>query len=322
MKRLLVLLLAAVLCFGMVACAKENKYEELNEMLDDGKYSEAITYILSLQAKKTGKTMMFTANPESNPEVAAETEALLPSLMGSWICSEDIEGEPQCITFQEDSTCTVDDLQLKWTCGGMDFVDEPHLILREGETDCYLIIINRLDSGETAICCNEILDSGTIISFSDPYYYFSEGYTEVTLTLDNWQEYFTFTEEITSDTDAFGELYSISTRYYFALKPEYAEQLARYRTSTGAVEINYIPRTFYVTVDQQAGTYTLGEEKGTSDESTSTVRSLGMEGSSQIFRREYYSDWFRPDDTAENTTQCPADQAVLRIEGTLYLLNK
>lgn len=321
MKRLLVLLLAAVLCFGMVACAKENKYEELNEMLDEGKYSEAISYILALQAEQTGKPIMFNANIESDPQVDAETEALLPVLMGSWICSEDVEDEPQRITFQEDGNCTVDDLQLKWTCDGMDFVDEPHLILREGKTDRYLIMINRLDSGETAICCNEILDSGTIISFSDPYYYFSEGYTEVTLTLDNWQEYFTFTDNTSTDTNAFGELSSIGTRYYITLKPEYAEQLAKYRTSDGAVEISYVERRSNINLDMQKGTYTLGEEEYTSEEATTSVRSLGIEGKSQIFQTEYYS-WYESDISTVDTTRHPTNQTVTRIEGTLYLLKK
>ena len=316
-------MLVCLLCLSMASCKRWNKYAELNEMLDEGEYSEAITYILKLQNKESSGMLMGVVSTSTDDVTSEEMEALLPLVLHTWTCSDETSEKPKSITLQENGICHIDGATMTWTIEAMQWVDEPHLIVNDGKTDRYLIMFSQRENGEILLCCNEIEESGTIISFSTPAYFCAEKYTTVTLTMDNWQEYFEFTESSSIGRNGFDELTSIYTSYDFTLKPEYAARLSSCLHSEGAVEIQHLNREVYVTVDAANGTYAIGAEKDVYSERSTEVRNFEVSYSDNKFNANYASfSVSQLSDPSKTYTTIPSEQEILRIQGTLYLVNE
>lgn len=134
---------------------------------------------------------------------------------------------------------------------------------------------------------------------------------KVTITLENWDEYFEFVTEEYWEENAFGEATQLNFLYYFKLKDEYS---LRNTSNSVAIEytykripsINHIP----VTVDLEARTYTVGEFPAEILSGRQTAKFTGLPESIAGMGRvllgsmlyEYYWDF-----------------DVTRVEGAIYL---
>ncbi len=331
MKRIGALFLAGALCLSLAACSSAGKYDDLIQMLEDGNYSGAIDYIEELEGSNSGDLLIGgdlvidgDAADNNDQNADPETETLLQAMSGDWICTEATEDYPQAVTFRADGTCSIDSTEMTWKQGGTSYFRADSVLaltIREGETDCYTMDVIQADSGELAfkLYCLQQQSSGFgTVSLSGPNYIAKNAYDMVDLTTDNWQEYFEWTEETTSETNAFGDLSYLATTYRLTLKQEYYDRLSKYAKATGAAEISYTHHISYVTVDKENKAYTIGAlmHTGTGDSNvTDMVKNDKYCGFS-------YSDCMVHNLDDPNETFCyhPVDTSLERIRGTLHLL--
>lgn len=328
MKRVVALFLIAALCLALAACGKESKYADLERMLDEGRYSEALAYILALQggsgliAVPEGGSSAGTAAPK----IDDESQAIIDSLMGDWIYTGTEEDAPKAFTFRKDGTCTVDGQEMTWEYGsdgsfmgsGIRIV---YLQLKEGESETYEISASLSDKGVTVFDCQNDNEY-----FS--YYICPDRYETVELTLDNWQEYFEWTEEFFHGTDAFGDISSRGTYYRFVLKQAYLDRLSDYAGNTGAVEITYSTANHRITINSDGTTYTKGgfADVGYTGGTHTGKHGLFLHYSNTWFGAEYCSElvWQADEHYGSLAGQMFCEyvetRSVDRIQGTLYLL--
>ena len=349
MKRIFALALAFVLCFSLVACAaeparEENKYAELERMLDEGRYGDAMSYILSLQGSNSSSVPLWgigqpgdgthpDEDPDTDKEPDAEVLALIDELMGEWVIVDENKDAPQRIVFREDGTCTVDGTEMTWKReatslpDGNDFVTL--LSVWEGEVERYGVYQpSKTDAGELSFTIGKV--EGNTISLNSTRYICPDHYEAVELTMDNWQEYFEFTTESYHDTDAFGDLSGLSMGYKIALKEEYFNRLSQRRPGTGAVEISYkSSQQCHAYVNSDGISYSVGEVYGEWYEQTQT---LTLENwnyvESPFFGNGITTGYIDvPFDSdllpgVAGTCSHAFDFSVLRIQGTIYLLKE
>ena len=326
MKRIAALLLAGLLCVSMTACGETGKYDELIGMLEDGDYSAAIGYIQDLQGNNMGNLILGGEVVEDKPtELTEEQQTLLKSLYGDWVCAKETEGHPKSVTFHANETCAIDGKEMTWKRSTRTFMyGKLTLDILDAGKEVYTADVRRSDNGELAFFLYKHeykSDSLSSITLSSPAYISATAYEAVTITMDNWQEYFQWTEETSHGTNGFGELSSMSTYYRLSLKQEYFDRLSDYETHTGTAEISYTSRTYQVTVDRQNNTYTMGvlkDDFGIYGE-TSNVINMQKNGNYCGFN---YSDCMihSLDNPSETFCYHPDNPTLKRIQGTLYLL--
>ena len=134
---------------------------------------------------------------------------------------------------------------------------------------------------------------------------------KVTITLDNWDEYFEFVTEEYWEENAFGEATRLNFLHYFRLKEEYklkstSNSVAVEYTYKRTSSMDYIPAT----VDLEQRTYTLGEFPSEILQGRRTVKFTGLPESVGDMSRVLADD--------ELYEYC-WDFDVTRIEGTIYL---
>lgn len=342
MKRIVALSLAAVLCLSLAACAQESKYSDLEKMLDEGRYNEALTYILSLQAQNSSSVPIFgVVQPSDNTytdedldtdkEPSAEVLALIEKMMGEWVLANQHTDVPQKLIFRKDGTCSADGKEMTWKREATALSDSAYstfLSIWDGETKRYRVNQPTTnDAGEISFTIGEA--SGNPIAYSQPYIRL-DSYEVIQLTMDNWQTYFEWTEKQYCNTNAFGEVTSQGTNYHFTLKEEYSARLSRYCTSSGAVEISYtIGGPYRALISADGKNYTVGSFSDVYGGCPTGKKTAICDFESSISNPtlgvtySWYdcTVWHRGDNPA-NETYCNAVDAhsVLRIQGTLYLV--
>ena len=268
MKKLLALLLAIVLCLSMTACG-DKEYDELIELLEAGDYESAIAYIRSMQGSDGGLKLdgILGVQVETNATepLTAETTAILNKIPGKWICSTEKENAPKEFIFRADGTCTVDGKALTWKRNGTTTHSSTNgksiisLTLQEGNANCYDVTFYQGKGEEIVFTCEVYTDSESTKSISGVYYIDPDAYDIVVLSVDNWQEYFEWTEEFCHDTNAFGEVSSLGTKYYFSLKEEYCDRLSAFQINQGDVEISHTLMEHHVSISADGKSYTKGD---------------------------------------------------------------
>ena len=338
MKRLLSLILAIILCLGLSACGdkKAGKYDDLIAMLDAGKYEEAISHIKEMQPDGDGTTegtnslqgiVIPGVIQGDNQSDDAEAAAMVPLLMGQWdFCSEDNDKLPKKWVFHKDGTCYADDVQLQWKSEGlMNFINDAVKRLRiriyTGDDTKYTMLLCQRETGELGLTCSA---EGNYVIYIGCDYIRPEQYEIVELTLDNWSEYFEWTETFSHETDAFGD---ISTRYKnfcLTLKQPYLARMSYYGSSKCAVEISYVLNGYGVTINNDGVTF----EKGSLADVTGTGYSDTVQrtfGFSSGDDRTWYGTQYavsRVRQIGQQEFYCgyAENQEIIRIQGTLHLL--
>lgn len=159
----------------------------------------------------------------------------------------------------------------------------------------------------------------------------AKGVKEITITSDNWSEYFTIEPDYDYYLNSFGEITHINCSTGFRLKDGYELVTDDNERSTSvAFEVEQQPYVADVTYDFTAGTFTLGEEKAPS------------KGKNQISTNTYTPGVYHKTEQYPGTGVCgigytwqgdvddgPVQEEtvyrivnVLRAEGTLYIYEK
>ena len=350
MKRIVAFLLTLALCLGLVACddvptRTKSKYAELEEMLDEGRYGEALTYILSLQAQNSSSVPLFgVVQPGDNTvtdeelnagkEPSAEVLALIDSMMGEWIITSEEQELPQKFVFCEDGTCTVDGTEMTWKREATALTDntlDALLSVWEGDVERYQIKQpTKSDAGEMSFLVGVVNEGVNVTHYYFDRYICLAHYEAVELTMDNWQEYFEFTAESFHKTDAFGDLSSMGMSYRMALKDEYFSRLAQYPSNTVAVEFFYKESyQCHARINSDGITYTVGEVYGEWYEYTETTTLADYPYSEPPYFGQWITDGYIefPADSdplpgVATTCSHAYDFSVLRIQGTIHLVKE
>lgn len=343
MKRFFALLLAGVLCFSLAACATESKYAELEKMLDEGRYGEAMTYILSLQAGTSSSVPLFVALPDvdgtytdedldTDKEPDAEVLALIEELMGEWVIAGEDEDAPQKFVFREDGTCTVDGTEMTWKREATSLSDDFYATLLsvwDGGTERYQVRQPaKTDAGELSFAIGKV--DGIMIGYGVYRYICPDNYEVVELTMDNWQEYFEFTEEPSHSTNAFGDVTGMGVTYYFTLKEEYFNRLSKHMPGNADVELRYATQRCHARINSDGITYSVGDwiYEPSYETEVYSLRDYADDSTAYFGAEISYGSLYMSSDTPTllpgqaHTCRHSFGFSLLRIQGTLYLLKE
>lgn len=136
----------------------------------------------------------------------------------------------------------------------------------------------------------------------------------ITITLDNWDEYFEFVVEEEWQENAFGEAEGLHFVYKFQPKEEYADKIKKNANFSIAVEYTFTTTTSLayvpITVDYENRTYSLGDIPSETMTGKRTFKYRGL--------AEYVGELGRALEGNTLYGYC-WDFDVTRVEGTIYL---
>lgn len=251
MKKIIALLLAAVMCLSLVACGGGETTNTDNSSGTQGS---------TVSATNNGETTITEPQspgiPDGNTENPYADHAHLTYIYGQWeLISKDSyqqDEEIPCsaLTINKDGTCAVDGASGTW-----EFSDE---------TRDNFLKINIFIEGEHRYTSGYYERSKSIGVWSAGYNgpvdssWMNMSATEViTLTTDNWRDYFELVTDPIYENDAFGDLYSLSLIQYLVLKEEYAENIVY--ISDVVAEVTGQANSYHITIDAINKSYTLGD---------------------------------------------------------------
>ena len=313
MKKLLALLLAAVMCFSLAACggetlnANDNNGTEQSEQVD-GEIAE-------------GDNTESTENPYAN-------HPLVAFLYGEWELEEkgsynqDEEIPCSVLTINEDGTCNADGVAVTWA-----FVD--------GITDTFLrvdIFIN----GEHKLCVALYGTTNTIGVWSTEYNgpvdcdWINKSvqqkkepqYETVEITLENWQEYFELKLVAFEQRNAFDELAGFFPNTQLCLKEEWASL-----TTDMEVAVEYACRNGYLCwfiYNEETGEITEGdvdEQYGRTYEKdgTFTMNAYNIQNGYTLFGEPHPVTFEMEGNIAKIKGRMYPDVEIVRIQGTITI---
>lgn len=309
MKKLIALLLAAVMCLSLAACGSGEKTPNAND--NSG----------TQQGEQLGDESTENNNTE-NTENPYANHPHLTYIYGQWELiakdsyRQDEEIPCSVLTINEDGTCLVDGISGTW-----DFSDE---------TRDDFLKINIFTGGEHRYACGYYERDKAIAVWSAEYFgaidtsWVNMSTTEViTLTTDNWREYFELVTEATYEKDEFGEIDSLSLHQYIVLKEVYANNVV-YENDVVA-EFERKANCYNIDLDIANQSYTLGEvveECVFADE----IGYMGMYGDYRIkvdTNHRIYEKYNSDPNSIYGKTVILVDDIndieFLRVKGTLYI---
>lgn len=141
-------------------------------------------------------------------------------------------------------------------------------------------------------------------------YYRSGSYDTITLTKDNFLDYYEYQEELDVSCDAFGDLTIARLYYKYVLKDEYESKLI-YENSTAGAKVSFDWYKCSYTIDPAKQTITI-EEPGTYVSNGTWTSDTGC-ATVQLDRVYIYDDATGTENLAKNIK-------LVDVTGTLYLL--
>lgn len=326
MKKWIALLLAAVMCFSLVACGgntdnngadapyqdndkdAEDKYADLIAMLDEGRYADAMMEIARMANEAAG-------NVETPTDADTAKQETAELLKGTWMQTYAPGGNKTEITFPGDGTCQIDGTTYPMVAE--DYFSADNRAYQVGSE--YRINVHAEEKGGWRLNLSHSTDQMNWNTVGQ--YLRLEDFNVVELTMENAAEYFEFVELPTFKLNAFNEYEGIQVTGIYTLKEEYAN---RVMDSLSNVAVGYVRTLLTVsfTCDPVAQTYAIGETikvQGSSDQAEE-CRQFTMSASGE---RIYYGftvgtggNGYGHDDQLSNF---PAPPELQRIVGTLYL---
>lgn len=298
MKKVLALLLA-LLILTLAACGGETPNTDNNSGTQ--------------QSEQSGDES--TENPYAN-------HPQLTYIYGQWELiakdsyRQDEEIPCSTLTINDDRTCIVDGVSGTW-----DISDETY--------DDFLKI-NIFIEGEHCYTCGYYEREKAIAVWSAAYFggvdtsWMNMSTTEViTLTTDNWRDYFELITEATFEKDEFGEIDSLSLHQYIALKEVYANNVI-YKNDVVA-EFESKANCYNIDLDIANESYTLGEIVE-EDVLTNEIGYMGMYGDYRIKvdkNHTIYEKYNSDPNSIYGKTVCLVDDIndieFLRVKGTIYI---
>jgi len=276
MKRMVSLLLVLLLCLSLSACglmdrAKYGRYYDLIGMLESGDYAGAHAEIDRIAGGPVVGESAAEPAPDApeNPGTPEPSEEPRPDwfhlIYGDWNrLSSDDEGKVETVTLREDGTGLLDGSEVLWVLYSLNEANDTVCIdLFQDETQIGEFRCEYMEDGDLrAYVQLEASDNQTL------YVYKPTHYEMISVTADNWQDYFEYRNEMHYQDNAFGEFDRCwyTTKLY--LKPEYAGRTSAYLMDdvfddnvipNGAIEISYDYGDTPFHMNKETREYSFGE---------------------------------------------------------------
>ncbi|MBP1576730.1 MAG: hypothetical protein J6A68_04270 [Oscillospiraceae bacterium] len=276
MKRCLAFLMALVFCVLLCSCSA-GEHQELLDLLDEGRYSEAVDYINQLakeEAQNGGSGGNNGGNGGNNGGSEEKSNAPHPLEklpIGKWEAAYR-ESEDQVIRnaeFLENGKCILDGKEYLWEANSeSNAYNESQFSVHilDGATKVYRAIFYKNKTGGNDL----------FYAFSHIYSLNEEGNTDksmgtfikpgdfekIAITLENLFTYFEITEEfIKFNENKFGEATGVSVSQYLKLKQEYYDKLFTVDSrSEISVEFRYDSVYYKGNIDLENRTFSYGEK--------------------------------------------------------------
>ena len=332
MKKVVALILVLVMTLSLCACGqtdprieKYEKYQLIIEHLESGNYDKVIDIVEGWagQQSPSSATISSAAAESTEPALTPEQLAWQADAVGTWIPDKTASKDGHTgFTVNADGTCAVDGQSYTWQ---IDYATKTvgQINVLDGQTKVYVLQISvSSDYGYKRASLFTYTDAQNGQSTNGSYYR-SEDYTVVEITGDNWQEYFEIKEAVEASENAFGEIDQFRSNTSLRLKDTYGAVNAT--LSSGGVEYKYIHTCQDITVDLENMTYEpVGSVRNTSDSGSTTEL-----GNNTAFNdARYYGASIGGfvagdlDKSLTDTVWRPVDIEIVRIQATLYLVNK
>ena len=269
MKKCLAFLMALVLCVLLCSCGA-GEHQDLLDLLDEGRYSEAVDYINQL-AKDEAQNGGNGGNHGGSEEKSSAPHPLEKLPMGKWEAAYR-EREDQVIKnaeFLENGKCILDGKEYLWEANSesnaynesqfsVHILDGATKVYRasfyknkNGGNDLSYAISNIYSLNEEGHTDKSI---GTFIKPGD--------FEKIAITPENLFTYFEITEEFVEFSEnKFGEATNVSVSQYLKLKQEYYDKLFTIDSrSEVSVEFQYDYACYKGNIDLENRTFSYGEK--------------------------------------------------------------
>lgn len=317
MKKLIALLLVAVMCFSLTACGKGNTENTGNNNTPAIEVAPAATEAAPAQIE--------TIAPAETDPLPAYLSKHLPTLCGDWeIMYRDDIGLLEDISFTEDGTLQIGSQTFTWEFAS-DYTDEIRFNVLDGTQK---IGGFSLHTGKDA-CLELWLDH--VESEGRIFFYQPSCYEIITITTDNWQEYFEIRQFERFYEDAFGDAKNCEIYWELCLKDEYHQRISDYAMDDvfdhnviepGAVEFSFDIGSKSISVDLPNRSYTLGDDFNKTD--TGTFMSQFRFDTDSDFSYAFIINDYIIDSEMESgrTNDYKENFEITRIKLDLYLIAK
>lgn len=265
MKKLIALLLLAAMCLSLAACGKDNPQNNKGE--DNIPAMEAAP----VETAAVPAPVETVAPVETDP-LPTNLSKYMPILCGDWeiMYREDV-GLIENIAFSEDGTLHVGSQSFIWEFSS-DYGDELAFNILDGNREIGGFRLRKDKDACLELWLDHVESEGRI------FFYQPSCYEIVTITLDNWQEYFEIRQFERFYEDAFGDAKNCEIYWELCLKDEYQKRASDYAMDdvfdlnvieTGAVEFSFDIGSKSISVDLPNRSYTLGDDFNKTDTGTS-----------------------------------------------------
>lgn len=312
MKKAISLLLILVMCLSICACNGENanpsKSVESSFDTTTGKPTEVPT---------SSPTVAPTVGPTSAPTDPTEDEDQLPSLFqrwinrmtGTWFTTSDKDKPFDAFTVNNDGTIIINGECYTIHMTTLETWKWASLSICKGDTEVYSMRVDLEEDGQ--------LSMAFIPSFGIKYFR-NDQYDVVSITKDNWLDYYEFYWEYKPHVNGFDEVESAQCWFGFRLKETYST-IANKECSSVSVELSFSRGTQYGTFSSDRKTFVPdGAYEKWEGADTTEVFDLT---SNKIINGNTYA--IANANFEENCcgSLYPSNETVLRAIGVLYLYN-
>lgn len=305
MKKLIALLLAAVMCFSLVACGRgtpNNDEPQTNENTDS-----------------IGSENTVSADDDTQLDNSSK---FTPYICGEWkVLNIADEGVLESVIITEDGSINIDGSNFKLR---LQFDDEDRASFEviDGEAIAGYLSFYIEDNGDIGLYLEKF--KSMVLPLYKP-----DHYEVITITPENVYEYFEFRDFWQEGTNAFGELTSVRIDTKLVLKDEYYSRLSQRLMNgvfsetvveNGAIEWLYKRSGLDVVVNLEDKTYTFENFQSGTEDTGTRVEGFG-------FYDEHAGFWARflqlmPDSEGRHTYNCACtyEMEITRLELDLYLI--
>ena len=286
---------------------------------------------LYFSRRSTGKNF-YRREVIEEMNVGNSLEELTAVLEGTWLLASDsadtaswprelvIEGDTVTIG-DESFSYEFDDYFLQQYEGGLpDYVNVR--FFEEDGTEKGV-----LNFGKVQFAQNTIPTLGIDVRFDDGTGYYSYCKCErIELTVDNWQDYLEFRDDIRENRNAFNEIESLSWQKVLTVKDEYRDRLIRGNAAVEFTRGNYVAKR--VTYHPSDGSFTVEDTDenpdnilwGSADESWTEMTTFNdLSSNSRLVGNPVHEDDTSTPETMSGYVAGPSLLTIDRLSGALYL---
>ena len=140
----------------------------------------------------------------------------------------------------------------------------------------------------------------------------------LSITLDNWQEYFSFVDDYRYEYDAQGAITETNYHIFFQLKEEYQDRLVSMNGTVGYEYGDYVPHKV-TSIDKENGSFEAEVSDGGPEETVYEGESKSEELSSSVYYQGGPLFIKDADDYSNQWIYYPEEFNIVRIEGEMVL---